>query len=596
MTASPQREDTARLVKDAADIVTVIGEHVQLKRSGANLKGACPFHAEKTPSFMVQPERQTFHCFGCGEGGDVFSFVMKYHNLSFPEALQELAQRFNVTLPERGGGGYDQEQAKKRQALLDANDQAASLFHHHLLEAPEAAGARAYLEKRGMPSELVERFRLGYAPDRWDFLVKALPAAGLDLEVALAAGLIVKKEHGGFYDRFRDRVQFPIVNLSGQTVGFGGRILGDGQPKYLNSPESPVFDKGRILFGLYQNREAVRQARRCLLVEGNFDLMALLAHGFMNAAAPLGTALTPAHIRTLKGYCDETVLLFDGDTAGEKAAARAVPLFLSEQVTARVVLLPGSHDPDTFLAEYGAEALSKMLDEAQSLPEFFFSSLVRRHGMTVEGKSRIVSELGPVIGAIGDDQMQRTVFVAHFSGKLGITPAQMLGGFSRAAVIPKATPRDVQPVDPATEMSLKERQWLEFLIVYPEYVERFMAAGLPDLLTSSGAMEILARLQILASEGQVAGPEQLLDTLVGTARTFVSQVLMNAPAYSVEQREAIAADKLAWLAREAGRVRRERLTRQLMEAQQANDEVLSNELTARFRDLDQVKTPHSVEP
>ncbi|PIP42852.1 MAG: DNA primase, partial [Deltaproteobacteria bacterium CG23_combo_of_CG06-09_8_20_14_all_60_8] len=319
MTTSPQRAETARLVKEAADIVTVIGEHVQLKRSGANLKGVCPFHAEKTPSFMVQPERQTFHCFGCGEGGDVFTFVMKYHNLTFPEALQELAQRFNVTLPERaGGGGQDQEQAQKRQALLDANEQAAILYHRLLLEAPEAADARAYLAKRGVPAELAERFRLGYAPNRWDFLVKALPTAGLDLEMALAAGLIVKKEHGGFYDRFRDRVQFPILNLSGQIVGFGGRILGDGQPKYLNSPESPVFEKGRVLFGLYQNREAVRQARRCLLVEGNFDLLALLAHGFANAAAPLGTALTPAHIRTLKGYCDETILLFDGDTAGEK--------------------------------------------------------------------------------------------------------------------------------------------------------------------------------------------------------------------------------------------------------------------------------------
>jgi len=587
MTTSPQRAETARLVKEAADIVTVIGEHVQLKRSGANLKGVCPFHAEKTPSFMVQPERQTFHCFGCGEGGDVFTFVMKYHNLTFPEALQELAQRFNVTLPERaGGGGQDQEQAQKRQALLDANEQAAILYHRLLLEAPEAADARAYLAKRGVPAELAERFRLGYAPNRWDFLVKALPAAGLDLEMALAAGLIVKKEHGGFYDRFRDRVQFPILNLSGQIVGFGGRIRGDGQPKYLNSPESPVFEKGRVLFGLYQNREAVRQARRCLLVEGNFDLLALLAHGFANAAAPLGTALTPAHIRTLKGYCDETILLFDGDTAGEKAATRAVPLFLSEQVTARVVLLPGSHDPDTFLAEYGAEELTKMLAEAQSLPEFFFASLVRRHGLTVEGKSRIVSELGPVIAAIGDNQMQRTVFVAHFSEKLGIAPAQMLGGVSRLAVLPRAA-SSVRAADQALTLSLQERQLLEFLIAYPEYVERFLAAGLADLVTSSGATEILARLQALGGEEQAAGSEYLLDSLVGPERAFVSRVLLNTPAYSVEQREAIAGDQLAWLAREGGRVRRERLTRLLGEAQQANNEALCLELMARLRDMDQ---------
>ena len=586
MIASQHRDDAVHLIKETADIVTVIGEYIQLKRSGANLKGLCPFHAEKTPSFMVNPARQTYHCFGCGEGGDVFNFVMQYHNMTFPEALKELAQRFQVSLPEQVFSGQEMARAKKRQTLQDANEKAAALFHDFLLHSPEASGAREYLKKRGVSEELASKFHLGFAPERWDFLVHALPKAGFSLEDGEAAGLLVKKDRGGYYDRFRNRVLFPIHGLTGRVIGFGGRIMGDGQPKYLNSPESPIFDKGKTLFGLYQGRDAVRQARQCLLVEGNFDLLAVVSNGFDNAAAPLGTALTASHIRALKGYCDEAILVFDGDEAGVKASVRAVPLFLTEQVTARVVILPEQHDPDTFLQEFGADEFRRRLDNALSLPEFLFESLLRRHGLTLEGKSRILADLKPVIAAIGNEHLQRTVFISHFSEKLGVTPEQMQEGMSPVAER-RAEPPPAMHVKKIGKMSAKERQLLEFLICYPEYVVDLLAVGLEEVILSGPACAILAQLKAMSHEEGAAAPELLLARVEGPERAFVSQILLEAPVYSDEAHAAMAAEITGWLKRESKKKQKERLIKEIGAAQQVNDEGLYMRLIGKMQEVDQ---------
>jgi len=415
-----QNEDTVQLIKETANIADVIGEHVTLRRAGANLKGLCPFHPEKTPSFTVNPDRKTYHCFGCGEGGDVISFMMQFHRLNFAEALKELARKYHIALPEKPLSPQELDRARKREALHAANEKAAEIFHRFLLSDPAAAKARNYLEERGITREVVEEFRLGFAPESWDYLGSNLEQNAIAPDAAREAGLLVPKEKSGHYDRFRNRVMFPIFGLTGRIVGFGGRILGEGQPKYLNSPESAVFDKGRTLFGIYQNRDHVRQARSCIVVEGNFDLLSLVVHGVRNVAAPLGTALTQAHVRSLKGYCDEVILLFDGDQAGIKAAMRSVPLFLTEQVSAKIALLPESHDPDTYIRTSGKEGLLALLAAALPLPEFMFDTLVARHGLTVDGKSKIVSDLREMIKTI-DDPLQQTLFVAHFSKKLGLT-------------------------------------------------------------------------------------------------------------------------------------------------------------------------------
>lgn len=566
-------ESAVQAVKDAADILEVVGEIVNLKKAGVNYKGLCPFHAEKTPSFTVNPARRSFHCFGCGEGGDALTFIMRYQSIGFWEAVKQLAGRYHIVLPEKELSPRERESAGKRKALFAINQRAAQIYHE-LLFAKEGALARGYLEKRRIPLEVINDFQLGYAPESWDFLLKAMADVG---EAGLSeAGLLVQRESGkGFYDRFRQRVLFPIISHSGQYLGFGGRILDDQQPKYLNSPESLVFTKGKTLFGLFQNKEAIRRSHRALIVEGNFDLLSLVAAGIRDVVAPLGTALTPQHIRALKGYAQEAVLLFDGDQAGIKAAMRAVPLFLSEKVAARVVILPDGHDPDTFVAEFGAGGLEQRVTEAYSLPEFVVSHLVEKYGLGLEGKGKIVEELRPLIKAIDDQDLQRSLFVSHFSQKLGLTPEQLLGAVGPALAVSEQQVVKPSPVaaGPAKISFTKaEEQLISFLVIYPEYVDQFIEAGLFDVLTQPAAINIVKSLQELHKNFPGSGAERLLDRLEGAERVFVSSQLISVPCLPDTEREA--AEKVHWLQENRQKVRMRQLTARINEAQRQNDQEL----------------------
>lgn len=567
-------EGVVQAVKDAADILEVVGEIVSLKKAGVNYKGLCPFHGEKTPSFTVNPARRSFHCFGCGEGGDALSFIMRYQGIGFWEALKQLAGRYHISLPERELSPRERETANRRKELFAINQQAAQRYHE-LLFAKEGAVARHYLERRRIPLTVINDFQLGYAPDSWDFLLKSMADVG---EEALSeAGLVVPRESGkGCYDRFRNRVLFPIISHSGKYLGFGGRILDDQEPKYLNSPETLVYTKGKTLFGLFQNKEAIRRSHRALIVEGNFDLLSLVAAGIRDVVAPLGTALTAQHIRALKGYAQEAVLLFDGDQAGIKAAMRAVPLFLSEKVAARVVILPDGHDPDTFVVEFGAEALEERLAAASSLPEFVVSHLVNMHGLDLEGKGRIVEELRPLIKAIADQDLQRSLFVSHFSQKLGLSEEQLLG-----AVTPPLAVSAYQPVQTASiasaaktkiSYSMIEEQLVSFLIIYPEYVEQFVEEGVFEIITQPSAANIVKALQELHKKHPGCGAEHLLDQLEGAERAFVSRQLISVPVLPDTAREA--AEKIAWLRENRQKQRMRQLTARINEAQRKNDQEL----------------------
>ena len=580
--AVPQRDDAVQRVKEAADIAGVIGEHVSLKRAGANLKGLCPFHAEKTPSFTVNPSRGTYHCFGCGEGGDVIQFVMSYQRLSFAEALRDLARRYQVELPEKPLNPEEIERVRRRDALLAANEKAAELFHQQLLTDPAAQSCRDYLAKRGIPQEIIAEFRLGFAPDNWNFLGSALARQQIRPEVAREAGLLVARDSGGAYDRFRNRVMFPILDLTGRVVGFGGRILGEGQPKYMNSPESAVFDKGRILFGLYQNREHIRKAGRCIVVEGNFDLLSLVVHGVRHVAAPLGTALTQPHVRALRGYADEAILLFDGDQAGLKAAMRAVPLFLAEQVSARVAVLPQGHDPDTFVREHGATGMLAHVETAMPLPEFVFERLVAEHGMSVAGKVRIVEELRELAKSIDDQHLQRTLFVSHFSKKLELAPEQLLGG--RRSPAPSAPAAPVARPS-AAALPMKQRQLLEFLVVHPEHLGEFLAVGIEEIVVNPFGRELLQLLKEWS--GESGGPEQLLDRATGEARAFVSRLLIATPSFDDQVREQTVREMVEWLRGHSLKLRMQQLLLRINEAHKSNDQQLCLELMTQKKQLDE---------
>ncbi|MCI5166534.1 MAG: DNA primase [Candidatus Electrothrix sp. GM3_4] len=553
-------------VREAADVVQVVGEHVQLKKAGANYTGLCPFHGEKTPSFSVNPQRQSFHCFGCHESGDVFSFMMKYHHMTFPEALKDLARRYQIDLPAPDLTGAERERMRQREQLYRVNQEAARIFHTTLVSSGQAESARKYLQERGVPQEAVEKYQLGYTPTPesagWQFLISRLQKKNFPVSIIEQAGLAVQKGPGRYYDRFRDRVLFPIYDMSGREVAFGGRILREGKPKYMNSPESMVFSKGNLLFGLYQHRQAIRSARRAIVVEGNFDLLLLAIHGIDNVVAPLGTALTQEHIKSLRRYCDEVVLLFDGDSAGLRAARRSIPFFLSEQLEGRVALLPTGHDPDSLVREKGVAAVQKLIEEAAPLAEFVFSALKEEHGLTLSGKSRIIAELAELMKQAADAD-QRELMAAHFSEQLGVSPdrflveqkelgqrgqVEHLPAQQREQWVPETkqgmpsnsdwTPPDFPPyfekdwdAHPSSvstsasaseeglnspvslyELPKKQRQLLDFVLMYPEFLSELLAGGLKGSLGHSPIMRLVEAMEQLASAGHFT-PEQLLSVV-----------------------------------------------------------------------------------
>jgi DNA primase len=562
------------------------------------MKGLCPFHAEKTPSFMVNPERQTFHCFGCGEGGDVLSFVTKYYNLTFPEALKELATRYQITLPEKRFTAADQNKAEKRQKLFEINERAARMYHEFLTNHSEAAQARSYLAGRDISEKMIIQFNLGYAPPGWDYLSNKVANSAIPLIDAQEAGLLAKKEKGGFYDRFRDRILFPIFELTGRVVGFGGRILGEGEPKYLNTPETLIFDKSRMLFGLYQHRDTIRRLRQAVVVEGNFDLLSLAAHGMENVVAPLGTALTQTQVRILKGYADEIILLFDGDEAGEKAAMRSLPLFLAEQADAKVALLPAVHDPDSYIRAHGKEGLEKKLTNALPLLEFAFEQLQEKYGQSMTGKGKILEELAPLIEASASSPLQQSVLISQFSEKLGLSPEQVLKGFRTAArarrghrpIGGRTVPKTGEVEKIQVQLPRKQAQLLEFLIFYPQYLKRFVEAGIEEVMEGEFAGNILVALQKNGEKNEAAGPEQLMESLEpGPERSYVSKLLISSPFLQQDEAdemgEEMAEEMLVWLVRYRFKKEIEQLSRDIRAAQQAQDNERLEELIIRKAEL-----------
>ena len=595
MSVSTSRESIKNTVKAAADIAQVIGEVVELKRAGNRLTGLCPFHNEKTPSFTVNSQGQFFHCFGCGEHGDVFAFVMQYHRLDFPEALKLLAQKYGIELEERQLTEAEKLQLRRREALYEANEAAASLYQQCLRHPKLGKVARTYLEQRGVPDEIAGRYRLGCAPDPeqagWSWLADQLLAKGLSREALIQAGLAVGKERGGHYDRFRSRIMFPLADMTGRVVAFGGRILGDGKPKYLNSPESPIFEKSRLLFGLHPHREAIRRQRHALVVEGNFDLLLLAVHGIDNAVAPLGTALTREHIRALRGYGDEAVLLFDADAAGLKAAMRSIPYFLAEQVEGRVAVLPTGHDPDSYVRAEVPEAIAALVAEARPLAEFAFDALVRTHGLTLAGKNKIIAELKELLKESIQPE-QRALMEAHFSEKLGLSPGYFRSG-------PPAgrgpAPRNETSAEGLSRLPAQERHLVEFLILYPEYFDELREAGLMDAVREPAALrliELMTRMDTAATRQ----PEQLLAHVVDADdRAYIVQILTRGLPYEAGQEQAreMCAALVRWVRSALHKRASAELQEEIRRAESLGNKGLLMELITRKQEMEQKKTGFS---
>ncbi|MFW5937183.1 MAG: DNA primase, partial [Desulfosalsimonas sp.] len=384
---------------------------------------------EKTPSFTVSASKQIFHCFGCGVGGDIFNFLMKYDGITFPEAVQAVARQYGIAMPEKDMSPQQRKQVSEREHLLALNRRVMAFYRDMLLKDPKGAAARQYLKQRKMSREMIEQFSLGFAPPGWDNLIRFLHKSRVPLETAEKAGLIVPKKQRGYYDRFRNRIIFPIVDVTGQVVAFGGRVMDDAKPKYLNSPETPVYHKGRTLYGIHAARETCRSRGCVFIVEGYFDLLAMHQHGLKNSVATLGTALTRDHIRRLSraaGSGDKKAyLVFDSDAAGINAAKRTIGAFLEESMEAAVVLLPQGYDPDSYLFEQGSEAFDKLAQSAPSLFGFLIDNAIAAHGLTVEGKVRIIGEIAPVLAEIADS-VARSLYVCHLAESIGVDEAAVL--------------------------------------------------------------------------------------------------------------------------------------------------------------------------
>jgi DNA primase len=439
-------EEVIREVRERASLIEVISEAVALKRRGRTALGLCPFHAEKTPSFNVSEERGFYHCFGCGEHGDVFTFVMKTQGLAFPEAVRVVAARVGVDVPEESGSA-----PRKPTEPLVAVNAAAAAFFQGMLRSPRGARARAYLTERGISDATIERFRLGYAPADGDALARHLKAQGLRLEDALEVGLIARRDGGGVYDRFRERVMFPIADTAGRPVAFSGRVLpgtpatGNPPPKYLNSPESPVFHKGRMLYGLDLARTAIRARGRVLIVEGNVDVVGVAQAGIEEVVAPLGTALTVDQLRVLRRFTDRIIACFDGDDAGRRAAARSFPLFVEAGLWGLGVFLPAGEDPDSFVRSAGAERLEAEVERAVPLVDAFVRDLAgpdrtatSRHADAAREVVRLLQKL--------DDPYAREPLVRLAAHYLGMRPETLLAeGTPRRAVVAPAVPQAEAP-------------------------------------------------------------------------------------------------------------------------------------------------------
>ena len=406
-------------IRERTDIVELISGYTTLKRVGGKYKGLCPFHSERTPSFNVDPEQGRWYCFGaCGMGGDVFKFIEKAENLSFIEAAQRLAERAGITLTPRGG---DREAAQRQQSEKErayAVNAAALQFFRDCLRRDDAA--RAYTERRGLIHSTLEDFQIGYAPDDWSQLTDFFRKQKIHLEDAEKAGLIFPSSYnaGAFTDRFRGRLLFPIVDVQERVVGFGGRIIGDGQPKYLNSPETPVFSKSRVLYGLNRARKAIQERDLVLVVEGYMDVVAAHQAGLAFVVATLGTSLTEDHVRMIRRYTKNVVLSFDADDAGVKAALRAAELFgiSGEDVTLRVLSLPPGEDPDSLLAKGDVAGFHKAIENAVTVPEFRLTSIEKRHDVSNDtGKLALLREAVAIIAAV-PSTLQQDMLIRRVAG------------------------------------------------------------------------------------------------------------------------------------------------------------------------------------
>jgi len=506
-------------IKSANDIVDVIGEYLRLKKVGSNYAALCPFHREKTPSFMVNPRLQIFHCFGCHKGGDVVTFIMEYENINFFEAIKRLAARAGIPL-ELNTSPESNRLREKREQLLDVHQKLTEYWHNILLKASEAELAREYLCKRGIDSQVIRTFKLGYAPDRPDDTVRWGRANSIPLQLLEEAGVIIRRENTQeWYDRFRGRVIFPICNEQGWVIAFSGRVLtaDNAVAKYLNSPETLIFRKGRVFYGLDKARRAIMDAGFAIVCEGQIDLIRIHLAGFPNVVAPQGTAFTSEHAQILKRYTDTVVLCFDSDEAGQRAMIRALDALLAAELNVKVAVIPPPDDPDSFILAYGAAAFQKIVNNAMEFFDYYLNRLCSTNDVASDqGKRSVIQQMAEAVSKARSVTLVESI-ATKTAARLGLTPLSVYTDFMKIYKTMLTDKPSLDAEEPGQKaktfnMPPKEEMWLmQLLLHHPEVTNTVLSYLDISWINSVEARAIIEEIQRRIQLGVVIDAGSLLD-------------------------------------------------------------------------------------
>ncbi len=558
-------------IRSANDIVDVIGSYLPLKRAGANWVALCPFHREKSPSFNVNPHRQIFHCFGCHKGGDVFRFVQDYENVGFMEAIKHLAERAKIPLELSHSPGAENVRHLK-EVLLDMHDQVARRWQNALTQEAGGQVARDYLASRKVSEDAVRQFRIGFAPEAWDDTVNWARGRKYALEEVEKAGLIVRREQSDqYYDRFRGRLMFPICDEQGRVIAFSGRLL---QPeakaaKYVNSPETPIFSKGRVFYGLNHSRRAILEAGAAVVCEGQLDLIAAYMAGICNVVAPQGTAFTAEQARILRRYASEVILCFDSDEAGQNAAVRSLDGLLESGMAVRVAALPAPHDPDSFIQAHGAEAFRQLIDEAPGFFDWLLDRLCRQHGTDSDrGRMAVVRTMAETLKKAGNAVLEDT-HAQKTAGRLGLAPDAVRQEFKRVqpphSMFPQAVQAEEEKEAPEVERPSPIEQWLlKLLLANPELVPWAIQHLPPEWIQHPQTRRIVESIYRQVQDGEWQGVASLVEdfedeasqaiiTEAATEDRKIPNPGLQLPDVAMKLRNATLDAELAALTREIGR-------------------------------------------
>ena len=590
-------EDIINRVRDSVDIVDVVSRHLSLKKTGANYKALCPFHKEKTPSFIVSPSRQTFHCFGCGKGGSVFHFVMAMDRISFPESVRMLAKEVHIEIPDTRRSGPEAEAAKdERTRLYEANRRAVDFFAR-MLGTSAGERAREYIAGRGITEEMVERCGLGYSPDSWDALITAAGAAGVSAALLSKAGLAVRREDGsGCYDRFRNRLMFPIFDTQDRVVGFGARAMVDDDVKYLNTPETPIFSKGRNLYGLNWARRSIVDTKRVAVVEGYTDVIMAHQHGVENVVATLGTALTRDHIRVLRRFAERVDVVFDSDAAGQRAAERSMELFVDEGagdfvaagLDVRIATVEAGKDPCDLIAERGPEVFAETLDRAVDVFTRKIDIASRRYDMaTVEGKAKAVDEVLALVALVPNAvgrELRIDAAAALLSDSFGVGTGALR---SRLAQIERrkrrGIPADEPPGRPAGPEDAAERSVIEALLVAPDVAPEVFDQLSADDFAGAGFRQLFEAARNLYEADGAVDVSRLLSRLADPdLGGFVSGVVNRPPRPGLE---STGRDCIRALQKRRAQRKIRDIQKELEKAKTSGDEKRTDDLNAQYLSL-----------